>query len=80
MEGGGGVDKINPYEKATLTAPSKEVLDLSELEFLAVIPQTLVRTISGTGYIEFDSQRKGSICSKAPGVVAYILKNKETKF
>ena len=74
-----GIEKSNPYEKATLTAPSKELLDLSELEFLAVKPQTLVRTISGTGYIEFDSQRKGSICSKAPGVVAYILKKQGDK-
>lgn len=76
---GGGIEKTNPYEKAILTAPSKEVLDLSELEFLTIESQTLVRTISGTGYIEFNSLRKGSISSKAPGVVAYILKKQGDK-
>ena len=47
----GGSDKTNPYEKATLTAPSKEVLDLSELDFLTIESQALIQTISGTGYI-----------------------------
>jgi cobalt-zinc-cadmium efflux system membrane fusion protein len=75
----GGVDKTNPYEKATLTAPSKEVLDLSELDFLTIESQALIQTISGTGYIEFDSLRKGSISSKAPGVVSRILKKQGDK-
>ena len=75
----GGLDKTNPYEKATLTAPSKEVLDLSELEFLTIKSQALIQTISGTGYIEFDSLRKGSISSKAPGVVSRILKKQGDK-
>lgn len=75
----GGLDKTNPYEKATLTAPSKEVLDLSELEFLTIESQALIQTISGTGYIEFDSLRKGSISSKAPGVVSRILKKQGDK-
>lgn len=75
----GGVDKSNPYEKATLTAPSKEVLDLSELDFLTIESQALIQTISGTGYIEFDSLRKGSISSKAPGVVSRILKKQGDK-
>ena len=75
----GGVDKTNPYEKATLTAPSKEVLDLSELDFLTIESQALIQTISGTGYIEFDSLRKGSISSKAPGVVYRILKKQGDK-
>ena len=75
----GGVDKTNPYEKATLTAPSKEVLDLSELGFLTIESQALIQTISGTGYIEFDSLRKGSISSKAPGVVSRILKKQGDK-
>ena len=75
----GGLDKANPYEKATLTAPSKEVLDLSELDFITIESQTLTQTISGTGYIEFDSLRKGSISSKAPGVVSRILKKQGDK-
>lgn len=75
----GGVDKSNPFEKATLTAPSKEVLDLSELDFLTIESQVLIQTISGTGYIEFDSLRKGSISSKAPGVVSRILKKQGDK-
>lgn len=75
----GGSDKTNPYEKATLTAPSKEVLDLSELDFLTIESQALIQTISGTGYIEFDSLRKGSISSKAPGVVSRILKKQGDK-
>ncbi|NBR05697.1 MAG: efflux RND transporter periplasmic adaptor subunit [Planctomycetes bacterium] len=75
----GGLDKANPYEKANLSAPSKEVLDLSELEFLKIESQTLIRTISGTGYVEFDSLRKGSISSKAPGVVYRILKKQGDK-
>ena len=75
----GGVDKANPYEKATLTAPSKEVLDLSELDFLTIESQALTQTVSGTGYIEFDSLRKGSISSKAPGVVSRILKKQGDK-
>jgi cobalt-zinc-cadmium efflux system membrane fusion protein len=75
----GGLDKTNPYEKATLTAPSKEVLDLSELDFLTIESQALIQTISGTGYIEFDSLRKGSISSKAPGVVYRILKKQGDK-
>ncbi len=75
----GGVDKSNPYEKAILTAPSKEVLDLSELDFLTIESQALIQTISGTGYIEFDSLRKGSISSKAPGVVSRILKKQGDK-
>ena len=75
----GGLDKANPYEKATLTAPSKEVLDLSELDFLTIESQALIQTISGTGYIEFDSLRKGSISSKAPGVVSRILKKQGDK-
>lgn len=75
----GGVDKSNPYEKATLTAPSKEVLDLSELDFLTIESQALIQTISGTGYIEFDSLRKGRISSKAPGVVSRILKKQGDK-
>lgn len=75
----GGIEKANPYDKATLTAPSKEVLDLSELEFLTLEPQTLIQTISGTGYIEFDALRKGSISSNAPGVVFRILKNQGDK-
>jgi cobalt-zinc-cadmium efflux system membrane fusion protein len=75
----GGLDKTNPYEKATLTAPSKEVLDLSELDFLTIESQALIQTISGTGYIEFDSLRKGSISSKAPGVVSRILKKQGDK-
>ena len=75
----GGVDKTNPYEKATLTAPSKEVLDLSELDFLTIESQALIQTISGKGYIEFDSLRKGSISSKAPGVVSRILKKQGDK-
>ena len=75
----GGVDKSNPYEKAILTAPSKDVLDLSELDFLTIESQALIQTISGTGYIEFDSLRKGSISSKAPGVVSRILKKQGDK-
>jgi len=75
----GGLDKANPYEKATLTAPSKEVLDLSELDFITIESQALIQTISGTGYIEFDSLRKGSISSKAPGVVSRILKKQGDK-
>ena len=75
----GGVDKTTPYEKATLTAPSKEVLDLSELDFLTIESQALTQTVSGTGYIEFDSLRKGSISSKAPGVVSRILKKQGDK-
>ncbi|RLS26864.1 MAG: efflux RND transporter periplasmic adaptor subunit [Planctomycetota bacterium] len=75
----GGLDKSNPYEKAILTAPSKEVLDLSELDFLTIESQALIQTISGTGYIEFDSLRKGSISSKAPGVVSRILKKQGDK-
>ena len=75
----GGLEKKNPYDKATLSAPSKEVLDLSELEFLTLTSQTLIQTISGTGYIEFDSLRKGNISSKAPGVVYRILKKQGEK-
>ena len=75
----GGKEKASPYEKAILTAPSKEVLDLSELEFLTVESQPLIQTISGTGYIEFDSLRKGSISAKAPGVVSRILKKQGDK-
>lgn len=74
-----GPEKNNPYDKSMIKAPTKEVLDLLELESITLESQVLFQIVSGTGYVEFDALRKGNITSKAPGVVLRIFKKQGDK-
>ncbi len=74
-----GPEKNNPFEKALILAPNNDAVNLAELQFQTLTEQPFIKSISSTGYIEFDNSRKGNISSKAPGVVAKIFKKQGDK-